>query len=260
MGSLSVLILLPCGDLGSGMSQGREQCFVEALVAETAVEAFHEAVLHRLSWRDAVPLDPRMLAPSEDGLLGVNCHRGQFRAVVADNCSRTSALGHGGVEFSRHTQTRKEGVRDQCQALPCEVVHNGQNAELPPIGECITDEVEASPEHVSRFERKKGSEFPEPFDKSGRIWLRGPEDTETCKFLDQGQPAMTVSFCAREPPIMHNYLADRNGPGGCHSAIGQGLAYIPLRRSPHVGRLKAANGFQKPLYWAASWKSTRNLF
>ena len=46
-----------------GMSQRDEQLLVEALVAQVIVEAFHEAVLHRVSGRDVVLLDPPLLRP-----------------------------------------------------------------------------------------------------------------------------------------------------------------------------------------------------
>ena len=36
---------------------------VEALVAKLAVEAFHEAILLRLAWRDVVPFDAVLLGP-----------------------------------------------------------------------------------------------------------------------------------------------------------------------------------------------------
>lgn len=45
MGSVPVVILLPCGD--GGLEQVTRQGFVETLVAEAAVEAFDEVVLHR---------------------------------------------------------------------------------------------------------------------------------------------------------------------------------------------------------------------
>lgn len=38
---------------------------------------------------------------------------------------------------------------------------------------------------------------------SALVWLRGPENTETCRFLGPGQPATTVSLCASRSTTMH---------------------------------------------------------
>ena len=62
-----VVIVPPCGQHEPGMSQRGEQGLVEAFVPQAAVEAFHEAVLHRLAGRDLVPLDPPLLRPAQDG-------------------------------------------------------------------------------------------------------------------------------------------------------------------------------------------------
>lgn len=43
-----------------------EQVIVEALVAEPAVEALHEAILHRFPWRDVVPFDGAFLLLGQD--------------------------------------------------------------------------------------------------------------------------------------------------------------------------------------------------
>lgn len=139
MGALLVVVLLPFGDLGPDMSQRRERCFVEALVAEAAIEAFNETVLQRLSRRAVMPFDMCLLAPPE------NRHRGQFGAVIRDNGSGPSTTVHDRIEFSRNTQTRKGGVGHQCQAFTCEVVDYGQNTKPPSISERIADEIEAPP-------------------------------------------------------------------------------------------------------------------
>lgn len=81
-------------DGGSGLSERREQGLVEALVAEAAVEAFDEAVLHRLSGGDVVSFDLGLLAPFEDG------HAGQLRAVVRDNRIRLSPSGDEAVQLA----------------------------------------------------------------------------------------------------------------------------------------------------------------
>lgn len=61
MWSLSVVVLLPCLQLFSGFGQRTEERFVEAFIAELAIEAFDECVLGGLSRRDVVPVDPGAL-------------------------------------------------------------------------------------------------------------------------------------------------------------------------------------------------------
>jgi hypothetical protein len=49
------------------MSQVAEHGIIEQLVAHPAAETLDEAVLHRLFRRDAVPLDPMLGTPPQDG-------------------------------------------------------------------------------------------------------------------------------------------------------------------------------------------------
>jgi hypothetical protein len=41
---------------------------VEALVAQSAVEALDEAILHRFARRDVVPFDTVLLLPGQEGV------------------------------------------------------------------------------------------------------------------------------------------------------------------------------------------------
>jgi hypothetical protein len=45
--------------------------FVQALIAQPPFEAFDKAILHRLAGCDVVPLDPKLLLPSQDRVRGV---------------------------------------------------------------------------------------------------------------------------------------------------------------------------------------------
>ena len=45
-----------------------EQVLVKALVAKPAVEALHEAILHRFPWCDVVPFDGAFLLPGQYGI------------------------------------------------------------------------------------------------------------------------------------------------------------------------------------------------
>ena len=73
----------------TGQHQRRKQGLVEKLVAQTAVEAFDEGVLHRLAWRDVMPLDRGLAGPCQDGVAG------EFAAIVADRALKRTASGRG---------------------------------------------------------------------------------------------------------------------------------------------------------------------
>src|ERR1700722_20617930 len=48
-----VVIVDPVRDLGPGVIEAEEQALVEKLVAHAPVETLAEAILHRVSWRNA---------------------------------------------------------------------------------------------------------------------------------------------------------------------------------------------------------------
>jgi len=58
-----VVVRLPLGDLTTGVRQIEEPVFVQALIAEFAVEALDVAVLHRSPRRDEVQLDSVLIGP-----------------------------------------------------------------------------------------------------------------------------------------------------------------------------------------------------
>ena len=137
MRSVPVVILLPCSDGGAGLSDRREQRLIQALVAEAAVEAFDEAVLHRLAGGDVMPVDLCLLAPFEDG------HAGHLRSVVRDDRPRFSAFGDETIQLAGKPCPRQGCIGDQAQAFAGEVVNDGQNTKAATVGEGIADEVQA---------------------------------------------------------------------------------------------------------------------
>ena len=52
------------------------------LIAHTAVEALHEGILDRLTWRNEVPVDSGLLAPGQHGITG------ELGTVVGDDRAR----------------------------------------------------------------------------------------------------------------------------------------------------------------------------
>ena len=96
MGSLLIAILLPNGDLGTGIGQRREQPFVWELVAEPPIEALDEAILDGFSRCDVVPADGRALAPGRDR------HRSERGSIVGNHSLGAAASGDDLIELAHH--------------------------------------------------------------------------------------------------------------------------------------------------------------
>ena len=109
-----------------GRRQAAEQVLIEALVAEAAIQALDEAVLHWLARRDVVPLDGLVLLPVQD------CPRGEFGAVVADDHQWPATPGNESIELSGDTDAGQRGVNDQRQASLGEVVDHDQHRKRRP--------------------------------------------------------------------------------------------------------------------------------
>ena len=122
-----IVVVAPCRNQMAGMAQGWEQVLVQALVPQTAVEAFHEAVLHRLARRDVVPFDLAVLLPFEHGV------RRQLGAVVADH--HAGMLAHLGdpVQFAGDTVSRQRRVNHGRQAFSPEVVDHAEDKQVAPV-------------------------------------------------------------------------------------------------------------------------------
>jgi hypothetical protein len=63
--SYYVVVDPPFFDDSSRLVEIGEQVLVEALVAQTAIEALDEAILHRFARSDVVPLDAAILRPGD---------------------------------------------------------------------------------------------------------------------------------------------------------------------------------------------------
>src|SRR6185312_6675453 len=113
-----------------------EQVLVEALVAQPAVEALDEAILHRLAWCNVVPFDVAFLLPGQDGV------RGELGAVVADDYARAASRLDDAVELAHDPWGSKRGVGHQPEAFPGEVIDQSEDAEAPATHQRVHDEVE----------------------------------------------------------------------------------------------------------------------
>ena len=122
-------------DKESGLGEGGEPMLVKAVVAEGAVEAFNESVLHGLSRLDVMKGNVHRLSPEMKGFAG------KLRAVVQ---SDHLWQGTGESEFLKHIDdggTTDGGIDMDGQALTGKVIDNGQTTESASTGELIVDEV-----------------------------------------------------------------------------------------------------------------------
>lgn len=118
----------PVGDLGAGVIQIEEQGLVKQFIAHPAVETLDEAVLHRLSRRDKVPIDDCVLAPGEHGVAG------ELGAMVGHDHSWLAASLDDCRQFAGHAPPRDRRLRNGAQAFLGDVVDDVEDAEtsMPP--------------------------------------------------------------------------------------------------------------------------------
>jgi hypothetical protein len=67
--TVAVVVGNPHRNLRPGVVKIEEQGLVEQFIAHATVEAL-EGILDRLAWRDEVPVDAGVLAPSQHGITG----------------------------------------------------------------------------------------------------------------------------------------------------------------------------------------------
>ncbi len=155
MRSIFVVVLLPCSNCRAGLPKRREQRLVETFIAEAAVEALDEAVLHGLARRDVVPIDAGVLTPLQDR------HRCELGAVVRDNGDRLSAMSDNGIKLASDALAGQRCVGDKGETLAGGVVDDRQNPEPSSVGESVADEVQA-PALIGTVGKSMGW---------GRVWV-----------------------------------------------------------------------------------------
>ena len=70
MGPFCVIVGAPGGQRCAGMVQGREQGFIQQLVAQAAVEALDKGILGRFSGGDVVPVKLAIIHELQDRVRG----------------------------------------------------------------------------------------------------------------------------------------------------------------------------------------------
>lgn len=138
------------------MVEVAEQRLVEEFVPHSPVEGLAEAVLHRTTRRDVVPLDADLLRPEQDGV------RGELRSVVADDELRLAVPGDERRQFAGHPPARDRSIWDRGEALFFHVVDDVEHAEPLPGRHLIVNEVERPTGIGARFDdhRRTGSDGP----------------------------------------------------------------------------------------------------
>ena len=106
------------------MGQVAKHGLVEQFIPLPSVEAFHEAIVHRLARRDIVPFTPFLGTPPQDGVLSQVC------PIVRDNHPRLSASLDPSRQPARHPTSRDLGVRDRRHALTRDVVGHVEHRQL----------------------------------------------------------------------------------------------------------------------------------
>ena len=82
-----VAVDAPSSDQIVGIANRREQLFVEALFAQSAIKALNKAILHGLCWRDEMPTFLLILLPIQHHIAG------RLSAIITDRLSwKTSYL------------------------------------------------------------------------------------------------------------------------------------------------------------------------
>ena len=104
---------------GSGTAAG----FVQAFVAQSAVEWFYEPVPLRLARRHVMPCHAEAVAPIRHGAPH------HLRAVVADDRQREATAGKQCLELPHKAPSADRGVHQQRQSFAGICVDDAQDAE-----------------------------------------------------------------------------------------------------------------------------------
>ena len=132
-----VVFVFPVVDEEACFCDGMEPVLVEAIVAEGAVEAFDEGVLHGFAGLDVVEVDVIALSPEMQRFAG------ELGAVVgSDGVGKAVGLGER-IEHGSHRRTADGGIHVQGQALTGEVVHERQAAKAASAGKLVVNEIHA---------------------------------------------------------------------------------------------------------------------
>lgn len=127
----------PIGDDLASLDQRREPVFIEAFIAELAVEALDVAVLHGFAGFDQDVFDAMLLCPSDEGAAG------ELRAVVRAHRAGIAAEAGDLLQHTHHVGPADAMVHRDVNAFMGEVVGDGQALDAAATGQLVEDEVHA---------------------------------------------------------------------------------------------------------------------
>ncbi len=117
-------------------SRSRNRRLIEKLVAHPTVEAFDEAVLHRLAGRDVVPVDLMSVAQPR---MAFEVNSVPWSLTIIP---RLAAPLDERRQLAGDPPARDRRVGDRRQAFAGHVIDDVEDAEAPARGELVVDEVE----------------------------------------------------------------------------------------------------------------------
>ena len=132
---LVVVVGTPVFDEKAGLGQRAKPVLVEAVIAEGAVEALDEGILHGFTRLDVMKGDPGALSPEVKGFAGK-------LGTVIDGDSLGQLAGESqALQDGNDRCPADRGVDMDGQALSGEVIDEGKTAEAAAGGELVVDEI-----------------------------------------------------------------------------------------------------------------------
>jgi len=121
------------------IGQAHEPALVQALVPEPPVEALGERILNRLAGLNELKRDAARVCPL------IECLAGELGTIVTDERRREAARYGQLIKHAHHALARQREVDFDRRRLAREVIDARECAKLPPVAQCVRDEVHAPP-------------------------------------------------------------------------------------------------------------------
>ena len=188
-----VVVVSPAREDLAGIGERVKHFFIQALVAQLAIEALDEAVLLRFARRDIVPSDAGLILPFEDGATG------QFSPVVRDNGFWPAIKTDAAIQFAGYAGTRQGCICDQRQAFSSVVVDHAEHAEPPGRSEDIGHEVEAPTLRWAVWHRHRFTRASRALAASPAFYRQSFLFVETPQFLVVHHDALPFEHNANAP-------------------------------------------------------------
>ena len=130
-----IVVRAPVFDEESGFGEGGKPMLVEAVIAEGAIEALDEGVLHRFARLHMMQSNAGALSPEVEGFAG------ELRAIVHGDDLRKTTRESQALENGNDGGPANGGVDMDGQTLAGEVIDERQAAEAATGGQLVVDKV-----------------------------------------------------------------------------------------------------------------------